>query len=246
VEPLLSPRVRPARRRADRSLGVRPARPRRGRRSSRTSCRPWKPGLGAACLTTRRVVSTAPPATWRSTGCGGSEPTPRHCRAGRRRDRGIVAARSALRRRDRRRTASLLFVCCHEAVPAESRVAPPPPYPPPPPPPRVADALRFFSTAEIARALLTTDANVQKRIERGAGSAARAGRGFETPAAAQLCARLDAVLTVVYLPFQSGPATSTHGDMPIRRDLCDEARRLSGCSPPIPSATSRRYMPCSR
>src|SRR5260370_14463089 len=48
----------------------------------------------------------------------------------------------------------LLFVCCHEAVPAESRVA---------------IALRMlcgFSTAEIARALLTTDINVQKRIAR--------------------------------------------------------------------------------
>jgi RNA polymerase sigma factor (sigma-70 family) len=48
----------------------------------------------------------------------------------------------------------LLFVCCHEAVPAESRVA------------LALRTLCGFSTAEIARALLTTDANVQKRIER--------------------------------------------------------------------------------
>jgi hypothetical protein len=48
----------------------------------------------------------------------------------------------------------LLFVCCHEAVPAESRVA------------MALRTLCGFSTAEIARALLTTDANVQKRIER--------------------------------------------------------------------------------
>ena len=48
----------------------------------------------------------------------------------------------------------LLFVCCHEAVPAESRVA------------IALRTLCGFSTAEIARALLTTDANVQKRIER--------------------------------------------------------------------------------
>src|SRR5262249_56863140 len=45
----------------------------------------------------------------------------------------------------------LLFVCCHEAVPAESRVA------------LALKTLCGFSTAEIARALLTTEANVQKR-----------------------------------------------------------------------------------
>ena len=50
----------------------------------------------------------------------------------------------------------LLFVCCHEAVPAESRVA------------LALRTLCGFSTAEIARALLSTDANVQyqKRIDR--------------------------------------------------------------------------------
>src|SRR6266404_4923988 len=48
----------------------------------------------------------------------------------------------------------LLFVCCHEAVPAESRVA------------MALRTLCGFSTAEIARALLTTEANVQKRIKR--------------------------------------------------------------------------------
>src|SRR3954471_11624718 len=48
----------------------------------------------------------------------------------------------------------LLFVCCHEAVPAESRVA------------IALRTLCGFSTAEIGRALLTTEANVQKRIER--------------------------------------------------------------------------------
>ncbi len=48
----------------------------------------------------------------------------------------------------------LLFVCCHEAVPIESRVA------------IALRTLCGFGTGEIARALLTTDANVQKRIER--------------------------------------------------------------------------------
>jgi|SRR5579883_352325 len=108
----------------------------------------------------------------------------------------------------------LLFVCCHEAVPAESRVA---------------FALRMlcgFSTAEIARALLTTDANVQKRIERARDRLHELDIDFDTPAADQLGARLDAVLAVIYLLFNQG-CYVTHGDMLIRRDLCDEARRLA-------------------
>src|SRR5262249_9742103 len=48
----------------------------------------------------------------------------------------------------------LLFVCCHEDVPAESRVA------------FALRTLCGFSTAEIARGLLTTEANIQKRITR--------------------------------------------------------------------------------
>jgi RNA polymerase sigma factor (sigma-70 family) len=108
----------------------------------------------------------------------------------------------------------LLFVCCHEAVPAESRVA------------LALRTLCGFSTAEIARALLTTDANVQKRIERARDRLRELDVVLDTPAAAQLGARLDAVLAVVYLLFSQG-CHVTHGDMPIRRDLCDEARRLA-------------------
>jgi RNA polymerase sigma-70 factor (ECF subfamily) len=107
----------------------------------------------------------------------------------------------------------LLFVCCHEEIPAESRVA---------------FSLRMlcgFSTAEIARALLTTEANVQKRIKRARDRLRELDVAFDTPPAEQLAARLDAVLAVVYLLFSQG-CFVTHGDEPIRRDLCDEARRL--------------------
>ncbi len=108
----------------------------------------------------------------------------------------------------------LLFVCCHEEVPAESRVA------------IALRTLCGFSTAEIARALLTTEANVQKRIERARYRLRELDFDFDTPDPAQLCARLDTVVAVVYLLFSQG-CHVTHGDMPIRRDLCDEARRLA-------------------
>ena len=108
----------------------------------------------------------------------------------------------------------LLFVCCHEAVPAESRVA------------FALRTLCGFSTAEIARGLLTTDANVQKRIERARDRLRELDVDFDTPAGPQLRARLDAVLSVIYLLFSQG-CHVTHADVPIRRDLCDEARRLA-------------------
>jgi RNA polymerase sigma factor (sigma-70 family) len=108
----------------------------------------------------------------------------------------------------------LLFVCCHEAVPAESRVA------------LALKTLCGFSTAEIARGLLTTDANVQKRVERARDRLRELDVAFDPPAAAELGARLDAVLAVVYLLFSQG-CHATHADVPIRRDLCDEARRLA-------------------
>jgi RNA polymerase sigma-70 factor (ECF subfamily) len=107
----------------------------------------------------------------------------------------------------------LLFVCCHEAVPIESRVA------------IALRTLCGFSTAEIARALLTTEANAQKRIERARQQLRELDVDFDTPDATRLGVRLDAVLAVVYILFSQG-CHVTHGDAPIRRDLCDEARRL--------------------
>ncbi len=65
----------------------------------------------------------------------------------------------------------LLFVCCHEAVPAQSRVA------------FALRTLCGFSTAEIARGLLTTEANVQKRIERARDRLRDLDVAFEAPAA---------------------------------------------------------------
>src|SRR3954470_6179744 len=86
----------------------------------------------------------------------------------------------------------LLFVCCHEAVPAESRVA------------LALKMLCGFSTAEIARGLLTTDVNVQKRIERARDLLRELDVDCEPPAAAKLGDRLDAVLSVIYLLFSQG------------------------------------------
>jgi len=108
----------------------------------------------------------------------------------------------------------LLFVCCHEDVPVESRVA------------FALRTLCGFSTAEVARSLLTTEANVQKRIQRARERLQSLEVDLDAPVADQLGGRLDAVLAVIYLLFSQG-CHATHADVPIRRDLCDEARRLA-------------------
>lgn len=108
----------------------------------------------------------------------------------------------------------LLFAVCHEDVPAESRVA------------FALRTLCGFGTAEVARGLLTTEANVQKRVERARDRLRELDVDFDSPAAPALRGRLDAVLAVIYLLFGQG-CHATHADTPIRRDLCDEARRLA-------------------
>src|SRR5262249_48311785 len=123
-------------------------------------------------------------------------------------------------------TLRMLFVCCHEAVPAESRLA------------TALQTLGGFSTPENARPPPPPDAHGPKRRQPGRDRNRwrELEVDFDTPAADQLGARLDAVLAVIYLLFSQG-CHVTHGDLPIRRDLCDEARRLArmlAAHPPHP------------
>ncbi len=108
----------------------------------------------------------------------------------------------------------MLFVCCHEAVPVESRVA------------LALKTLCGFSVGEVSRALLCSEASAEKRISRAKARLREEGVSFEPPCQAQLRTRLDAVIAVIYLLFNEGYHSSTT-DMPIRRDLCEEARRLA-------------------
>ncbi|HVJ82167.1 MAG TPA: DUF6596 domain-containing protein, partial [Planctomycetia bacterium] len=106
----------------------------------------------------------------------------------------------------------MLFVCCHPAVPPESQVA------------LALKTLCGMSVREIARALLATEANVQKRIAR----AKEKLRSEELDVAftRDLFSRTEAVRTTLYLLFNEGYC-STQADRLVRADLCDEAIRLA-------------------
>lgn len=107
----------------------------------------------------------------------------------------------------------LLFVCCHPAIASDAQVV------------LALKVLCGFSTSEIARAFLATDAAIEKQLTRTKQRIADAGIGFEIPTGTELAARLDGVLATLYLLFNEGYKASA-GDRLLREDLCEEALRL--------------------
>jgi RNA polymerase sigma factor (sigma-70 family) len=108
----------------------------------------------------------------------------------------------------------MMFVCCHPAIAEESQVA------------LALKTLCGFSVAEIARAFLTNEATIAKRLTRAKQRIREAQLELEIPAGAELTARLDAVLRTLYLLFNEGYKASS-GDSLVRAELCHEAIRLA-------------------
>lgn len=106
----------------------------------------------------------------------------------------------------------LLCLCCHPALAAESQVA------------LALRTLGGFSTPEIARALLTSEANAQKRIVRAKERLRSEPLGDLTEP--DIAARLPMLLSAIYLLFNEG-YNSGHPDRLIRGELCAEALRLA-------------------
>ncbi|MEC3951428.1 RNA polymerase sigma factor [Nocardia sp. CDC153] len=97
------------------------------------------------------------------------------------------------------------------------------------PPARAALTLRMvggLTTTEIARAYLVPESTVAQRIVRAKRAIAAKRIPYEVPEGAELTARLDSVLEVIYLIFNEG-YTATAGDRWVRAELCEEALRLA-------------------
>ena len=107
----------------------------------------------------------------------------------------------------------LILIACHPVLSKEARVA------------LTLRLIAGLSTAEIARALLTSESTVAQRIVRAKRTLAEAMVPFELPRGDDLRARVPPALEVVYLIFNEGYA-ATSGDDWIRPELCDEAMRL--------------------
>ena len=107
----------------------------------------------------------------------------------------------------------LIFTCCHPGLTLDSRVA------------LTLKLVGGLSTPEIARAFLAPEPTIAQRLVRAKRTIRDRGLPYEVPDAAELPARLPAVLAVVYLIFNEG-YTAHSGPALMRRDLCEEALRL--------------------
>ncbi len=108
----------------------------------------------------------------------------------------------------------MMFACCHPALGRESQIA------------LTLKTLCGFGTGEIARAFLVTEETIHKRLVRAKQKLREHRAEFEIPSGHDLGVRLEAVQQTLYLLFNEGYNASA-GEELIRKDLCDEAIRLT-------------------
>lgn len=104
----------------------------------------------------------------------------------------------------------LIFTCCHPALEQKTRVA------------LTLRTVGGLTTREIARAFLDTEVAMGQRLSRAKAKIGAAGIPFAVPEKSEWDARLNPVLTVIYLIFNEG-WTAGSGDTLIRKGLCNEA-----------------------
>lgn len=107
----------------------------------------------------------------------------------------------------------LILTACHPVLTKEARVA------------LTLRLIAGLSTAEIARAFLSTEATIAQRIVRAKRTLTEAKVPFEIPVGQALSERIPPALEVLYLIFNEGYA-ATAGDDWLRPELCEEAMRL--------------------
>src|SRR5437899_9472644 len=107
----------------------------------------------------------------------------------------------------------LIFTCCHPALAPEAQVA------------LTLRTLGGLDTEEIARAFLVPTATMAQRLVRAKRKIRDAGIPYVVPDTHDMPARLDAVLTVIYLIFNEGYAPTRGGPL-VRTDISAEAIRL--------------------
>jgi RNA polymerase sigma factor (sigma-70 family) len=108
----------------------------------------------------------------------------------------------------------MIFASCHPALPMESRIA------------FTLKTLCGFNAREIAKALLTKEVNINKRLTRAKQKLRDEHLKFEIPGGAELEERLETVYKVLYLLFNEG-YSAAEAESFIRKDLCAEAIRLA-------------------
>jgi RNA polymerase sigma-70 factor (ECF subfamily) len=107
----------------------------------------------------------------------------------------------------------LIFICCHPALAPDARIA------------LTLREVGGLTTEEIARAYLTRAPTIAQRIVRAKIKIRDDALPYDVPGRAELPARVESVLQVIYLIFNEGYA-ATDGPSLTRDDLCADAIRL--------------------
>ncbi|HET9959169.1 MAG TPA: sigma-70 family RNA polymerase sigma factor [Polyangiaceae bacterium] len=108
----------------------------------------------------------------------------------------------------------MLFVCCDDSIAIESQLM------------LALRTLCGFDISEIAQRLFTSETNVYKRLGRARSRLRETRLVTDEMSTEQLASRLPAVHAILYTLFTEG-YLSSHAEYAIRRELCDEARRLT-------------------
>src|SRR5215475_9921304 len=122
-------------------------------------------------------------------------------------------------------TLGMIFMACHPAIPREGRVA------------LTLKTVGGFGVSEIARAFLAKGPTVAQRLVRAKRLIRDEGVSFDLPDEAEMLARLDSVLEVLYRLFNEGYSAHA-GENLVRADLAQEAIRL--CSPLVRHRATNR------
>jgi RNA polymerase sigma-70 factor (ECF subfamily) len=107
----------------------------------------------------------------------------------------------------------LIFTCCHPALPRQAQIA------------LTLRVVCGLTTAQIARAFLVPETTVAQRITRAKRKIADAGIPYRIPTDDELGARLNEVLTVIYLLCNEGYLSTA--ERAQSRDLVDDAEWLA-------------------
>lgn len=107
----------------------------------------------------------------------------------------------------------LIFTCCHPALERKASVA------------LTLRSLCGLTTEEIAQSFLVTRETMAQRLVRAKQKISKSKIPYEVPDSRYWPERIEAVLSVIYLIFNEGYASSKTDY--IRCDLCEEAIRLA-------------------
>jgi RNA polymerase sigma factor (sigma-70 family) len=108
----------------------------------------------------------------------------------------------------------MLFACCDDSIPVESQLV------------FALKTVCGFDVREIAQRLFATEAGVHKRLTRARSRLLEVQPRPDDFGPEEIASRLPAVQSILYLMFTEGHLSS-HVSMPLRRELCDEAKRLT-------------------